>query len=329
MYMCVLCLLAPPASAGKVWDPYTAIDGELDDKVIEIAASSEDGDSTDTMGWMGSDDDRWIDGDQSTTSGKDADEWGGWGESSRCWWTTTDGTVSQYSFDTIWTAPYKQGAEANIEIAVVDLPKSIPSGETGSRGDSREYFGAQASNATAYWVVWHIRTSGSTSHGFDFNDYPCDPCGDGTQLGIVNPDSADCNGFHKKVEIVGVLDPRKPNKKFDLHQTKHAFAKYNGSTAYPGYDAPAGTPDDLPDHDISDAAGKVFMWDAPGNKFVSGANEWWKANPEWYSFRHWGHYTDKAYFNGVRCSAPFEWEYDLQLTGPIGANTWNKPGSQQ
>lgn len=51
--------------------------------------------------------------------------------------------------------------------------------------------------------------------------------------------------------------------------------------------------------------------------------------PPEYSYEQWGRFTDKAFFNGIRCSDPFTWEYHLTLSGPVGAYYRNKPGSQQ
>jgi hypothetical protein len=134
----------PQAWSTRSWDPYTNITGQLQDKTIEIAASSnEDGSSTDSLSWTGSDEDRWIDAEEEIPddAGYDYDSWGAW-DAIKCWWTATEGSVTHSSFTTTWTAPLEAGCISYLEIAVVDLPKGPGPGETGSRDDDgRQYFG--------------------------------------------------------------------------------------------------------------------------------------------------------------------------------------------
>lgn len=325
VFACMLTLCLPlavhvPAFAVPVWDPGPGIAGDLDDSVIEVAASSEDGDSTGTIGWSGSDTDEWVDPDESTpTSGNDIDDWGGW-EQMKCWWTTTAGSVSQYQFTTTWTAPFEEGTEANVEIGVVNLPKSIRALETGSRNDPRKYSGRATPNATAYWVTYHINTSGPT-HGspqFDFGDFSPPSFGDGNTLGIVDPTWDDCNGFFKKVELVGVVTPAKSGKTFRQYQWCMGYEKLNGATVSSDdwwvSDGPNGA-----SQDTSDGSAKIYMWDAPGMHYSPDP---WSKNADWLSNENGFSFSDCATFRGSRCSAYFRWWRRLKVSGPNGWDTW-------
>lgn len=129
-------LVVYSAQAGwctKTWDAGAAIDGDLDPNVIEVAASSSiGGDSTGTKMWTGADTDHYIDEDESEPDdeGDESDYYGAF-SSTKCWWTATNGTVTNTSLITTWTAPFEEGVEANVEVGVVDLPKSIGPGEAG------------------------------------------------------------------------------------------------------------------------------------------------------------------------------------------------------
>lgn len=315
-----------PAVAARAWDAGESIDGDLQDKDIEIAASCEDGDSTDTLSWTGGDNDHWIEGNQSEPDdeGSPSDALGGWEEGVKCWWTTTHGTVTQYSLTTVWTAPYKQGVDSIVEIGVVDLPLAVPPGETGTRDDpGREYFGTPEERlATAYWLTWHANTSGST-HGnpqFNFNWTQINPCGNGTQLGIVDPDTPNCDGFYKKVELVGVLSPPRQGIALQLRQWYGELTYLNGQVYA---QVPEWAADSTAMQTTTDASGKVYIWDGPGSLMPNGG---WSKSADWVSYEQEMSFLDKAFLsNGDRISDPCNWHRSLHLSGTQGSYSWNKP----
>ena len=335
-------------------DPGTVIGGELEDKLIEIAASSEvDGPSTDTLSWTGMDWDQWIDGEQSPPEeeGEEEDDFGGWEENVKCWWHTDAGKVTQHSFTTTWTAPYEQGVVSYIEISVIDLPKEIPAGESGDRDDpGRRYFGTpDPVKPKAVWVGdIHINDTPMATHGqdtrvpgvnFDFNGSAVGarnkPLGNGHRLGPIDPDDNNSNGFHKKSEIVGVADPRPQVDRhwFGIEQFASGYVHWTPSNA-----------DDWDFHMMPDppgkqltqvtGSGKCFSWDAPGVKF----------DPEWDKRTRSGHrhndatrfemnvtFSNLVYWHNPRtgvwhpCSRSFYWDRDIVLNGTAGQSNWIKP----
>lgn len=346
--------LASGARAAKEWDAGYQIGGILDYKVIEIAASSQEGGpSTDTMGWMGDDVDHWIDEDESVPEeeGQEGDDFGGFSEMG-CWWTASHGTVTQGSFQTTWTAPYEQGAEAHLEIGVIDLPRSIGAGESGTRDDpGREYFGtvsdgggAQSAampmsagvkppNPVAIWVEWHANWSGPThgddpanqGHPFSFGPYRS-PCGDPQKLGLVNPDTVDppawnCTMFGKKGEFVGQMTPVRPGRYFGIAQecAGNVSETIDGTTTI----TPGGGPDGpqwYARNNTSDAIGKIFMWDAPYIRW-SGHEGWGKPSGQERYYKDYL-YRIRAFFAGRVCSQPFVWTQRIELLGVRGQDQW-------
>ncbi len=273
---------------------------------------------------MGGDSDHWIEGNQSEPDdeGTAADDLGGWEEGVKCWWTATYGTVTQNSFTTTWTAPYKQGVDDHVEIGVIDLPKEIAQGDAGNRDDpGREYFGTpQDRRATAYWITWEGRVSGSTSHDFDFNQTTAAPLGVGQQLGVIDPDTPNSNGFHKKVEIVGQLSPARAGVQTVLHQWYEGFSELDGVRTTTDL-----TEDNTAMHEVSDTNGRVYVWDAPGVKFTP---EWGKA-AESTAFEWNYQFTDKAFWpDGRKLSDSVNWHRIIELSGRQLFLTWDRPPDQ-
>jgi len=318
-------LVVYSAQAGwcaKTWDAGAAIDGDLDANVIEVAASSSiDGDSTGTKMWTGADMDHYIDEGESVPDdeGSESDYFGSFSDT-KCWWTATDGDVTNSSLITTWTAPHEEGVAANIEIGVVDLPKSIGGGEAGTRDDAgREYFGAQEANAVGYWITWAGPVvSGSTSHSFTF---ATPHVGGGGTLGLVDPDAPDCDGFYKKMELRGNLAPSRANVVFELRHEKKRFTTLNSEdfgTQYPNWT------NDQTSHNGTSCAQhqRVYVWDCPGMKCTGG--EWAKDPSDIMLVSQW-HFRDRARYNG-RVASDWSTTYSrrIELHGQIGNTTWDK-----
>jgi hypothetical protein len=150
---------------------------------------------------------------------------------------------------------------------------------------------------------------------FDYSDVY--PAGDGTTLGIVDPNTYNCNGFHKKIEIVGVLSPATPDLGLALHQWAKGYEMLDG---YFLDQSPDWTGDDGAMQSTTDDESKVFMWDAPGEKFTP--TEWSKPAAS-TSFDFSYDLKDKAFFKGKVCSAPFFWSRRLRLQGTPGLTVWS------
>jgi hypothetical protein len=80
----------------------------------------------------------------------------------------------------------------------------------------------------------------------------------------------------------------------------------------------------------SDECGKVFMWDAPGQKF--GSDPWAKTFPHqdttnltWTGWTSYKEYLDMAKYNGRWCSDYFFWGRVLRLHSIVLFPDWYDP----
>ncbi len=322
----------------RTWDAGDAITGGIGPANVMIAASSSDGDSTASFSWVGADMDRYIDESESVPDdeGSATDDLGAF-SSTKCWWTATDGDVTNTALMTTWAAPYEEGAVCHIEIGVVDLPISIGGGEAGTRDDAgREYFGMPAgSKPIAVWVTLELRVSGTASNGVNFNNTGY-KMGNGTSLGVTEPTPIPCpvpvlpcDGFFKKVEIFGKMEPVVAGTQFTIKQWKQGHIKVNDTymqiqeegewvdAHWPNWEDDTTT---TAKNETADANGKIFMWDAPGYPYAG-----WAKNPLLYSHDFDVDFKNKVYFGPDLCSNVLLWDRRLVLSGDVGETTWDDP----
>lgn len=289
MMMCAMvALVAAPTHAEKQWDVGTAISGELENKLIEIAITVDPNNpSTDTISVQNvGDTDHWVDPEQSEgqDEGTEGDSIAGWAPD-KCWWWCQGGEVTQGSWTTTWTAP-SEGGEYALGCYIDDVPTAIPPGETGSRDDGRhnartaepgggtqgvqtssagimQAGGEQAAAPMAVEVYYTIRCQGQQVVGMNAATPPqalrfAQGMGHPYWCTTVQPPVeylSAVTGWYEKVEIVGTVHPVPQDPLFEWHQTLHGTVKADGQ---PTLNPRDGLPMDGRDHDDSPTNPAVF-----------------------------------------------------------------------
>ena len=146
--------------------------------------------------------------------------------------------------------------------------------------------------------------------------------GDDTTLGIVDPDTAGCNGFFKKIELVGVLSPTLAGRTFSITQEAQWFQKADGNIIDSGQRL-----DSTPARNTTDQDGKIFVWDGPGFSLISYGGEWRKPDITIESLEVSMSFFDHASYGGRRASDNFPWSRHVLLEGIDGASDFDKPAT--